>query len=78
MGLLIKHTPPEYIDRMLNGPKALRYRLPHLLDRAKQDLQWGDTLAYQKTMVQVAQVEQEIARQDAMLEKILQAEKKKS
>jgi hypothetical protein len=78
MGLLIKHTPPEYIDRMLNGPKALRYRLPHLLDRAKQDLQWGDTLAYQKTMVQVAQVEQEIARQDAMLEKMLQAEKKKS
>ncbi len=77
MGLLIKHTPPEYIDRMLNGPKALRYRLPHLLDRAKQDLQWGDTLAYQKTMVQVAQVEQEIARQDAMLEKMLQAEKKK-
>jgi hypothetical protein len=77
VGLLIKHTPPEYIDRMLNGPKALRYRLPHLLDRAKQDLQWGDTLAYQKTMVQVAQVEQEIARQDAMLEKMLQAEKKK-
>ncbi len=77
MGLLIKHTPPEYIDRMLNGPKALRYRLPHLLDRAKQDLQWGDTLAYQKTMVQVAQVEQEIARQDEMLEKMLQAEKKK-
>jgi hypothetical protein len=27
--------------------------------------------------VQVAQVEQEIARQDAMLEKMLQAEKKK-
>ena len=77
MGLLIKHTPPEYIDRMLNGPKALRYRLPHLLDRAKQDLQWGDTLAYQKTMVRVAQVEQEIARQDAMLEKMLREEKKK-
>ena len=77
MGLLIKHTPPEYIDRMLNGPKALRYRLPHLLDRAKQDLQWGDTLAYQRTMVQVAQVEQEIARQDEMLEKILREEKKK-
>ena len=77
MGLLIKHTPPEYIDRMLNGPKALRYRLPHLLDRAKQDLKWGDTLAYQKTMVQVAQVEQEIARQDAMLEKMLREEKKK-
>ena len=77
MGLLIKHTPPEYIDRMLNGPKALRYRLPHLLDRAKQDLQWGDTLAYQRTMVQVAQVEQEIARQDAMLEKMLREEKKK-
>jgi hypothetical protein len=77
MGLLIKHTPPEYIDRMLNGPKALRYRLPHLLDRAKQDLQWGDTLAYQKTMVQVAQVEQEIARQDEMLEKMLREEKKK-
>jgi hypothetical protein len=77
VGLLIKHTPPEYIDRMLNGPKALRYRLPHLLDRAKQDLQWGDTLAYQRTMVQVAQVEQEIARQDAMLEKMLREEKKK-
>jgi hypothetical protein len=77
VGLLIKHTPPEYIDRMLNGPKALRYRLPHLLDRAKQDLQWGDTLAYQRTMVQVAQVEQEIARQDEMLEKILREEKKK-
>ena len=77
MGLLIKRTPPEYIDRMLNGPKALRYRLPHLLDRAKQDLQWGDTLAYQKTMVQVAQVEQEIARQDAMLEKMLEQERKK-
>jgi hypothetical protein len=77
VGLLIKHTPPEYIDRMLNGPKALRYRLPHLLDRAKQDLQWGDTLAYQRTMVQVAQVEQEIARQDAMLEKMLEQERKK-
>lgn len=77
MGLLIKHTPPEYIDRMLNGPKALRYRLPHLLDRAKQDLQWGDTLAYQKTMIEVTKVEQEIARQDEMLEKMLQAEKKK-
>jgi hypothetical protein len=47
------------------------------LDRAKQDLQWGDTLAYQKTMVQVAQVEQEIARQDAMLEKMLEQERKK-
>lgn len=78
MGLLINPTPPEYIDRMLNGPKALRYSVPHLLDRAKQDLEWGDTLAYQKTMAKLAKVEQEIARQDAMLEKMLQAEKKKA
>jgi hypothetical protein len=77
MGLLIKHTPPEYIDRMLNGPKALRYSVPHLLDRAKQDLEWGDTLAYQKTMTKLAKVEQEIARQDAMLEKMLEQERKK-
>lgn len=77
MALLINPTPPEYIDRMLNGPKALRYSVPHLLDRAKQDLEWGDTLAYQKTMTKLAKVEQEIARQDEMLEKMLQAEKKK-
>lgn len=78
MGLMINPTLPEYIDRMLNGPKALRYSVPHLLDRAKQDLEWGDTLAYQKTMTKLAKVEQEIARQDAMLEKMLQAEKKKA
>jgi hypothetical protein len=76
MGLLVKHTPPEYIDKMLNGPKALRYRLPHLLDRAQQDLKWGDTLAYQRTMVTIANVEREIARQDALLEKMLQEEAK--
>lgn len=77
MSLLVKHTPPEYIHRMLNSPKALRYRLPHLLDRAKQDLLWGDTLAYQRTMQRVAETEREIDRQDAMLEKMLQAEAKK-
>lgn len=77
MSLLIKHTPPEYIHRMLNSPKALRYRLPHLLDQAKQDLRWGDTLAYQRTMQRVAAVEREIDRQTDILEKMLQAEAKK-
>ena len=77
MSLLINHTPPEYIHRMLHGPKAIRYRLPHLLEQAKQDLLWGDTLAYQRTMQKVAEIEQEIDRQDAMLEKLLQAETKK-
>lgn len=77
MSLLIKHVPPAHIDRMLNSPKAIRYRLPHLLDQAKQDLAWGDTLAYQRTMIRVAEIEREIDRQDALLEKALQAEQKK-
>jgi len=78
MSLHIKHTPPEYIHRMLNSPKALRYSIPHLKERAKQDLAWGDTLAYQTTMRRLAAAEQEIARQDAILEKALQAERKKA
>lgn len=77
MSLLINHTPPEYINRMLYGPKAVRYSIPHLKDRAKQDLEAGDTLAYQKTMIRLAQAEQEEARHYAMLEKMLQAEAKK-
>jgi hypothetical protein len=76
MSLHIKHTPPEYIDRMMNDSKSLRYRLPHLLDRAKQDLQWNDTLAYQKTMIEVTRIEQELHRQDEMVEKLLREEKK--
>ena len=76
MSLKIKHISPEYIDRMMNGPKSLRYRLPHLLDRAKQDLQWNDTLAYQKTMIEVTRIEQEINRHDEMVEKLLLEEKK--
>ena len=76
MSLHLKHIPPEYIDRMMNGSKSLRYRLPHLLDRAKQDLQWNDTLAYQKTMIEVTRIEQELHRQDEMVEKLLQEEKK--
>lgn len=78
MSLHLKHTPPEYIDRMLNSPRAIRYRLPHLLEQARQDLLWNDTLAYQRTMMRVAQIEQEIARQDAIIEKALQAERKKT
>lgn len=77
MSLLINHVAPAYIDRLLNSPKAIRYRLPHLLEQARQDLLWGDTLAYQRTMQRVAKLEQEIDRQDALLEKALQAEQKK-
>jgi len=76
VSLHIKHTPSEYIDRVMNSPKSLRYRLPHLLDRAKQDLQWNDTLAYQKTMIAVTRIEQELHRQDEMVEKLLREEKK--
>lgn len=78
MSLHLKYTPPEYIDRMLNSPKALRYSIPHLKERLKQDQAWGDTLAYQTTMQRLAAAEQEIARQDAILEKALQAERKKA
>lgn len=78
MSLLIKHTPPAYIDRMLNSPRAIRYSIPHLKERARQDLLWNDTLAYQRTMQRLAAAEQEIARQDAILEKALQAEQKKA
>lgn len=81
MSLLINHVPPAYIDRLLNSPKSIRYRLPHLLEQARQDLLWGDTLAYQRTMQRVATLEKEIDRQDALLgallEKALQAEQKK-
>lgn len=77
MSLLIKHIPPSHIDRMLNSPKALRYRVPHLIEQAKQDLAWGDTLAHQRTMMRLAEIEREIDRQDALLEKALQAEQKK-
>lgn len=63
----------EYIDRLLNSPRALRYRLPHLHDRAKQDLAAKDTLAHQRTMLEIARVEQEIARHDEILEKAAQA-----
>lgn len=80
MTLLIKHTPPAYIDRLLNSPKAIRYRLPHLLEQARQDLLWGDTLAYQRTMQRIATIEREIDRQnallDTLLEKSLQSEQK--
>lgn len=76
MSLHIKHTPPEYIHRMLNSPRAIRYSIPHLKERARQDLLWNDTLAYQKTMQKLAAAEQEIARQDEILEKALQAERK--
>lgn len=77
MTLLVNPTPSAWIDRITRSPSALRYSIPHLLDRAKQDLLWGDTLAYQRTMQRVAEAEREIARQDAILEKALQAEGKK-
>jgi hypothetical protein len=77
MSLLIKHTPPEYIHRMLNSPRALRYSIPYLKERAKQDAAWGDTLAYQRTMQRLAEAEREVDRQDALLEKALQAEVKR-
>lgn len=72
--LHVKHTPPEYINRLLNSPAALRYSIPHLHDRARQDLAAGDTLAYQRTMIRLADTEREIARHDALLQKALQPE----
>ena len=72
--LHVKHTSPAYIDRLLRSPAALRYSLPHLHDRARQDMAAGDTLAYQRTMIRLADTEREIARQDALLQKALQAE----
>lgn len=70
----VKPLDPALLDRLLNSPRALRYRLPHLHDRAKQDLAARDTLAHQRTMLEIARVEQEIARQDKILEKALEAE----
>lgn len=70
----VKPLNPALLDRLLNSPGALRYRLPHLHDRAKQDLAARDTLAHQRTMLEIARVEQEIARQDKILEKALEAE----
>ena len=72
--LHVKHTPPAYIDQLLHSPAALRYSLPHLHDRARQDLAAGDTLAYQRTMIRLADTEREIARQDELLENLLQAQ----
>jgi hypothetical protein len=71
----VKPLDPALLDRLLNSPKALRYRLPHLHDRAKQDLAAGDSLAHQRTMLEIARVEREIDRQDTLLEKALQAER---
>ena len=70
----VKPLDPALLDRLLNSPKALRYRLPHLHDRAKQDLAAGDSLAHQRTLLEIARVEREIDRQDALLQKALQAE----
>ena len=70
----VKPLDPALLNRLLNSPRALRYRLPHLHDRAKQDLAARDTLAHQRTMLEIARVEQEIARQDKILEKALEAE----
>jgi len=70
----VKPLDPALLDRLLNSPRALRYRLPHLHDRAKQDLAAGDNLAHQRTMLEIARVEREIDRQDALLQKVLQAE----
>ena len=72
--LHVKPLDPALLDRLLNSPKALRYRLPHLHDRAKQDLAARDTLAHQRTLLEIARVEREIDRQDALLQKALQAE----
>lgn len=72
--LHVKHVAPDYINRMLNSPAALRYSLPHLHDRARQDLAAGDTLAYQRTMIRLAETEREIARQDEMLGNLLPAQ----
>jgi len=71
----VKPLDPALLDRLLNSPRALRYRLPHLHDRAKQDLAARDTLAHQRTLVEIARVEREIDRQDAMMQKILETEK---
>ena len=65
---------PSVLDRLMNSPKSIRYRLPHLYDRAKQDLAAGDSLAHQRTLLEIARVEREIDRQDALLQKALQAE----
>jgi len=65
---------PSVLDRLMNSPKSIRYRLPHLHDRAKQDLAAGDTLAHQRTMLEIARIEREIDRQDALLQKALQAD----
>lgn len=70
----VKPLDPALLDRLLNSPKALRYRLPHLHDRAKQDLAAGDSLAHQRTLLEIARVEREIDRQDALLQKALQAD----
>ena len=72
--LHVKHTSPAYIERLLHSPAALRYSLPHLHDRARQDMAAGDTLAYQRTMIRLADTEREIARQDELLENLLQAQ----
>ena len=72
--LHMKPLEPGVLDRLMNGPKAIRYRLPHLHDRAKQDLAAGDSLAHQRTMLEIARVEREIDRQDALLQIALQAE----
>ena len=72
--LHVKPLNPALLDRLLNSPKALRFRLPHLHDRAKQDLAARDTLAHQRTLLEIARVEREIDRQDALLQKALQAE----
>jgi len=72
--LHVKPLDPGLLDRLLNSPKALRYRLPHLHDRAKQDLAAGDSLAHQRTLLEIARVEREIDRQDTLLQKALQAE----
>ena len=77
MSLLIKHIPPAHIDWMLNSPRSLRYQVPHLKDRAKQDMAAGDTLAYHRTMQRLTWVEQEIDRQDALVEKALREEREK-
>jgi hypothetical protein len=71
----VKPLDPALLDRLLNSPRALRYRLPHLHDRAKQDLAARDTLAHQRTLLEIARVEREIDRQDAMMQKILETEK---
>jgi MoxR-like ATPase len=73
--LHVKPLNPALLDRLLNSPRALRYRLPHLHDRAKQDLAARDTLAHQRTLLEIARVEREIDRQDAIMQKILETEK---